>query len=66
MDSPEASVKEILEFLKLNAIEKKIIDSSNLLVVVNGKDASVLQGYDTPVRSGDTIKIVTIVHGGME
>jgi molybdopterin converting factor small subunit len=35
------------------------------LIVVNGKDTSVLEGYDTVVRTGDSVKIVTIVHGGL-
>ncbi len=61
----EASVKDILAFLKMNATEKSILDSGNLLIVVNGKDTSVLEGFDTIVRPGDTIKIVTIVHGGL-
>jgi molybdopterin converting factor small subunit len=65
LDSDEASVKDILAFLKMNATEKSILDSGNLLIVVNGKDTSVLEGFDTIVRPGDTIKIVTIVHGGL-
>ncbi|MFZ0328952.1 MAG: MoaD/ThiS family protein [Nitrososphaeraceae archaeon] len=66
IDSPEVSVREILAFLNTNATEKRIIESSNILVVVNGMDTSVLEGVDTVVRTGDTVKIVTIVHGGME
>lgn len=65
LDSGEASIKDILAFLKMNATEKSILDSGNLLIVVNGKDTSVLEGYDTVVRTGDSIKIVTIVHGGV-
>ncbi|HEY7079886.1 MAG TPA: MoaD/ThiS family protein [Nitrososphaeraceae archaeon] len=65
LDSYEASVNDILEFLKENATEKGIIENNNLLIVINGKDTSVMEGYDTIVRTGDVIKIVTIVHGGM-
>jgi sulfur-carrier protein len=65
IDRSEASVKDILAFLKMNATEKSILDSVNLLIVVNGKDTSVLEGYDTVVRTGDSVKIVTIVHGGL-
>lgn len=66
IDSPEVSVREILGFLNRRATEKRIIESGNILVVVNGIDTSVLEGIDTVVRTGDTVKIVTIVHGGME
>jgi molybdopterin converting factor small subunit len=65
LDSCETSVSDILDFLKMKAVEKGIIEHNNLLVVINGKDASVMEGYDTIVRTGDVIKIVTIVHGGM-
>ena len=65
LDSCETSVSGILDFLRMNAVEKGMIENNNLLIVINGKDASVLDGYDTIVRTGDVIKIVTIVHGGM-
>jgi sulfur-carrier protein len=65
IERSEASVNDILAYLKTNATEKSILDSGNLLIVVNGKDTSVLEGYDTVVRTGDSIKIVTIVHGGL-
>ncbi len=65
LESGETSVSGILDFLKMNAIEKGIIENNNLLIVINGKDTSVLDGYDTIVRTGDVIKIVTIVHGGI-
>ena len=65
LDSSEASVNDILAFLRMNSIEKGIIESNNLLIVINGKDTSVLEGYDTIVRTGDIIKVVTIVHGGL-
>jgi len=42
IDRSEASVNDILAFLKTNATEKSILDSGNLLIVVNGKDTSVL------------------------
>jgi molybdopterin converting factor small subunit len=37
---------------------------SNSLVLVNGVEISVLDGYETKVTDGDEIVFVPVVHGG--
>jgi sulfur-carrier protein len=37
---------------------------SNSLVLVNGKEISVLDGYETVLSDGDEIVFVPVVHGG--
>jgi sulfur-carrier protein len=37
---------------------------SNSLVLVNGKEISVLNGYETVLSDGDEIVFVPVVHGG--
>lgn len=37
---------------------------SNSLVLVNGKEISVLNGYETQLCDGDEIVFVPVVHGG--
>jgi MoaD family protein len=37
---------------------------SNALALVNGREISVLSGYETELNNGDEIVIVPVVHGG--
>ena len=37
---------------------------SNSLILVNGKEISVLDGYETKLSDGDEIVFVPVVHGG--
>jgi MoaD family protein len=37
---------------------------SNSLVLVNGREISVLNGYETKLNDGDEIVFVPVVHGG--
>lgn len=36
----------------------------NALILVNGKEISVLNGLDTNVKDGDEVVFVPVVHGG--
>ena len=38
--------------------------ASNSLVLVNGREISVLSGYETKLSDGDEIVFVPVVHGG--
>jgi MoaD family protein len=37
---------------------------TNVLILVNGKDTSVLDGLETVVKDGDEVVIIPVVHGG--
>jgi len=37
---------------------------SNSLILVNGREISVLDGYETRLCDGDEIVFVPVVHGG--
>lgn len=37
---------------------------SNSLILVNGREISVLNGYETKLKDGDEIVFVPVVHGG--
>jgi tRNA threonylcarbamoyladenosine modification (KEOPS) complex Cgi121 subunit/molybdopterin converting factor small subunit len=65
LDRPSASVSDILDFLTSISVEPHILQRSNLIIVLNDVDSASLQGNNTLVKSGDTVKIVTVVHGGM-
>ena len=64
IDKSQSTVKEIIEELKNDAIEPKILNEKNLMVSVNGIDSSVTGGKETVIKTGDVITIVTIIHGG--
>ncbi len=51
--------------LKNTFTDRQLNDSrSNSLIMVNGKEISVLCGYDTKLCEGDEIVFVPVVHGG--
>ncbi|MDP9015545.1 MAG: MoaD/ThiS family protein [Thermoproteota archaeon] len=65
LDRSSASVSDILDFLTTISVEPHILQRSNLIIALNDIDSASLQGNNTLVKSGDTVKIVTVVHGGM-
>ena len=38
--------------------------TSNFIILVNGREISVLSGLETKLKSGDEIAIIPISHGG--
>ena len=51
--------------LKHTFSDQELNDSrSNSLILVNGKEISVLNGYETKLCEGDEIVFVPVVHGG--
>jgi MoaD family protein len=66
------SIKELVlkisqEFpeLKNTFSDRELNDSrSNSLILVNGREISVLAGYETKLSEGDEIVFVPVVHGG--
>ena len=64
LDKPIASISEVLMFLKDNVNEPRILDADNILVTINGADSSMLPKDEDTLKTGDSVAIVTIVHGG--
>ena len=51
--------------LKRTFSDQELNDSrSNSLILVNGREISVLDGYDTKLSDGDEVVFVPVVHGG--
>lgn len=50
----------------LPQLERLLIEAPrpNMLILVNGKEISVLDGLDTMLKSGDEVVFVPVVHGG--
>lgn len=68
----EMSLKELFAKIELETpkLEKSFTDAkagdstSNALILVNGREISVLNGYETKLKDGDEIVFVPVVHGG--
>jgi sulfur-carrier protein len=68
----DATVKTVIDCLsqKFPSLKHTFSDSdlndsrSNSLVLVNGTEISVLDGYNTKLSDGDEIVFVPVVHGG--
>jgi molybdopterin synthase sulfur carrier subunit len=64
------TVRRVIETLCANnaALRDAILDGDTLRahvrVMVNGRDAELAQGLDTPVRAGDQIAIFPPIAGG--
>ena len=62
------AIKEIVK--ELPKLKKVLIDPElenprpNTLILVNGKEISVLNGLDTMLEDGDEVVFVPVVHGG--
>jgi len=66
------TLKQLLAMLSEQApgLEKSFSDpqagdsASNALILVNGREISVLQGLETKLSDGDEIVFVPVIHGG--
>jgi molybdopterin converting factor small subunit len=51
--------------LRLNLLDEQLAEPKpNALILVNGKEISVLHGLETKLRNGDEVVLVPVVHGG--
>lgn len=58
-------ISQELPELKRTFSDQELNDSrSNSLILVNGREISVLNGYETKLNDGDEIVFVPVVHGG--
>jgi len=64
LDLPSATISDILDYLATISTEPHLLQRNNLIIALNDVDSASLQGNNTVVKSGDTVKIVTVVHGG--
>ena len=67
-----SSVKKIIIEIarELPKLERSLIDPqfealrTSALIIVNGREISVLNGLETNVKDGDEVVLVPVVHGG--
>ena len=66
------SLKELIRKLsqEMPELEKAFSDQhlsdsrSNALILINGREISVLNGFETKLTKGDEIVFIPVVHGG--
>ncbi len=64
LDLVYAITKETPE-LRRNLLDEHLtVPRSNALILVNGKEISILQGLGTKVQDGDEVIFIPVVHGG--
>ncbi len=64
LDLVNAVTKE-LPVLRRNLLDEQLDEPKpNALILVNGREISVLNGLETKVKDGDEIVFVPVVHGG--
>jgi molybdopterin converting factor small subunit len=67
-----APLREIIKKIttELPQIARAVIDPEledprpNTLILVNGKEISVLDGLETMLKDGDEVVLVPVIHGG--
>ena len=60
-----AQIGQVIPELKLMLCDNDLNDArSNSLILVNGLEISILNGYETNINDGDEIVFVPVVHGG--
>ena len=72
VDCGQCSVKELiakisrhLPELRRNLIDEELGDSRpNGLILVNGREISVMNGLNTALKDGDEVVLVPVAHGG--
>jgi molybdopterin converting factor small subunit len=65
LDVKELTLRELLSLLASMSSDPSIFtNNSNIIVVINGIESSLLGGLDAVINSNDQVSILTVVHGG--
>jgi ribosomal protein S17E len=64
IDEPNASISYIMSYLRNHAIEPDLIDEKNFLIAINGIESSLFPKGESVIKSGDTVTVASLVHGG--
>ncbi|MDQ6723699.1 MAG: MoaD/ThiS family protein [Thermoproteota archaeon] len=64
MKEESSSIQGIISYLESNYYPNNKINENDILVAINGIESSLLGGYNAKISSGDTVTILSVVHGG--
>ena len=59
-----STLQQVIDYLIKYQSENNNFDGKNVMIAVNGRDSSALDGLETTVKSGDIVTIIPIIHGG--
>jgi len=59
-----SSINEILTLLEREYDLENKIKESEIMIAINGVESSVLGGRGAKISSGDTVTILSVLHGG--
>ena len=60
----DSNVNEILTLLERNYNLENKIKEDQIMIAINGVESSVMGGREAKVSNGDTVTILSVVHGG--
>jgi len=64
-ETSNSTINGVVDYLiKHQPDNNNDFDGRNVMIAVNGKDSSALDGLKTTVKSGDIVTIIPIIHGG--
>ena len=64
LEEEEISISEMISYLeKTYGVNQKHMEKE-IMIVINGVGASVLGGRHARICSGDTVTLLSVVHGG--
>lgn len=64
INEESSSVKGIISYLENNYYSNNTINKNDIIIAINGIESSLLGGYNAKISSGDTVTILSVVHGG--
>jgi molybdopterin synthase sulfur carrier subunit len=59
-----SNINEILSLLEREYDLENKIKKDQIMIAINGVESSVLGGMEAKISSGDTVTILSVVHGG--
>jgi len=60
----DSSINEILALLERDYNLENKIKESEIMIAINGVESSILGGREARISTGDTVTILSVVHGG--
>lgn len=59
-----SSINELLTLLEREYDLENKIKEDEIMIAINGVESSVMGGREAKISSGDTVTILSVVHGG--
>lgn len=58
------TVLKLIQLLNVEFLKDKQLDDPSMLVLVNGKEISVVNGMQTELQNNDIVTFIPVSHGG--